>query len=179
MHAPLIEALWQWHEFFALIGTAAATLVGLLFVAASIGAGVFTRSHQAGIRSFLSPTVVHFTAVLIMCLIGTAPSQTPLSLGILLMCAGAIGGAYSSWIWRRMRVYGITPQIDVVDRLWYTFLPMAVYLLIVGAGLRLTWDDGDSLELLALGMVMLLVIGIRNAWDMTVWVIDRRTTGQN
>jgi hypothetical protein len=174
MQAPLIDALRQWHDFYALIGAASATLVGLMFVAASIGAGVFTREHQAGIRSFLSPTVVHFTAVVIICLIGSAPSQTRLSLGILVACAGVVGGAYSAWIWRRMRVYGITPEIDVVDRLWYTFLPIAVYLIITSTGLRLISDQRYSLELLALALVLLLVIGIRNAWDMTVWVIDRR-----
>jgi hypothetical protein len=29
--------LKDWHEFYLLVGTAAATLIGLLFVAASIG----------------------------------------------------------------------------------------------------------------------------------------------
>jgi hypothetical protein len=47
-----------------------------MFVAASIGAGVFTREHQAGIRSFLSPTVVHFSAVLIICLLAIIPTET-------------------------------------------------------------------------------------------------------
>jgi hypothetical protein len=46
-----------------LIGAASATLVGLIFVAAAIGAGVFTREHEVGIRSFLSPTAVHFSSV--------------------------------------------------------------------------------------------------------------------
>lgn len=174
MQAPLTDALRQWHDFYALIGTAAATLVGLMFVAASIGAGVFTLAHQAGIRSFLSPTVVHFSAVLIICLLASAPSETWLSLGILLACAGVIGGAYSAWIWRRMAKHGITPTIDIVNRLWYTFLPIAVYLMVTGAGLSLTSHDGGSLKVLALGLVLLLVIGIRNAWDMTVWIIDRR-----
>jgi hypothetical protein len=36
MQVSLIEWLRQWHDFYALIGEAAATLVGLMFVAASI-----------------------------------------------------------------------------------------------------------------------------------------------
>jgi hypothetical protein len=32
-----------WHEFYTLLGTAAAALVALLFVAASIGAGLYQR----------------------------------------------------------------------------------------------------------------------------------------
>jgi len=31
-----------------------------------------------------------------------------------------------------------------------------------------------GLDLLALGLVLLLLAGIRNAWDMTVWIIERR-----
>ena len=103
MSTPLLEALRKWRDFYALIGTASATLVALMFVAASIGAGVFTREHQAGIRSFLSPTVVHFSTVLIICLLATIPTETWAVLGDLLTCAGVIGLAYSGWIWRRRR----------------------------------------------------------------------------
>src|SRR6267378_1300287 len=123
MSTPLLESLRQWRDFYALIGTASATLVALMFVAASIGAGVFTREHQAGIRSFLSPTVVHFSTVLIICLLATIPTETWSVLGVLLTCAGVIGLAYSGWIWRRMMKHGIIASIDVVDRLWYALLP--------------------------------------------------------
>ena len=80
---PLSQILVQWHEFYSIIGEASATLVALIFVAASIGAEVFT-SKQAGTRSFLSPTVVHFTAVLVICLLGSIPTETPVVLGALL-----------------------------------------------------------------------------------------------
>jgi hypothetical protein len=67
----------EWHDFYAVIGEASATLVALIFVAASIGAEVFTAKHQAGIRSFLSPTVVHFTAVLVICFCWRASRPKP------------------------------------------------------------------------------------------------------
>ena len=98
---PLSEILTQWHNFYALIGGASATLVALIFVAASIGAEVFTRPRgkgQAGIRSFLSPTVVHFTAILVICLLASMPTATWVLLGALLGCVGAIGLAYSGWV---------------------------------------------------------------------------------
>jgi hypothetical protein len=43
----LAAAIQRWHDFYVLLGGAAATLVGLTFVAASIGAGVLTSSHEA------------------------------------------------------------------------------------------------------------------------------------
>ncbi|MFL5065808.1 MAG: hypothetical protein ACJ8ED_14275 [Xanthobacteraceae bacterium] len=39
MFDPLAPTLEHWREFYLLVGTAAAALVALLFVAASIGAG--------------------------------------------------------------------------------------------------------------------------------------------
>lgn len=173
MQAPLAATLSQWHDFYTLIGAAGATLVGLMFVAASIGAGVFTRAHQAGIRSFLSPTVVHFSAVLFICLIASAPTQTWRSLGIFMILAGLTGSGYAGWIWHRMAKHGLMPTIDLIDRLWYTFLPLVAYLAVLGAGLSLTSHDAGGLDVLAFSLLFLLVIGIRNAWDMTVWIIDR------
>ena len=37
----LVDALRPWHDFYTLVGTGSATLIGLLFVAASVGTGVF------------------------------------------------------------------------------------------------------------------------------------------
>jgi hypothetical protein len=173
MPLPLTEALRDWHDFYALIGTAAATLVGLMFVVASIGAGVFTSAHQAGTRSFLSPTVVHFSAVLLICLLAVAPAETWLSLGTLLSVASLIGSAYSGWIWRRMTKHGFWVTIDMADRLWYTILPVAAYVVVGGAGLSLLQHKEGSLNVLAMSVIALLIIGIRNAWDMTVWTMHR------
>lgn len=163
----------QWHDFYALIGGASATLVALIFVAASIGAEVFTLEHQAGIRSFLSPTVVHFSAVLVMCLLAMIPTQTWAVLGVLQACVGAIGLAYSGWVWRRMLKHGIVASIDTVDRLWYALLPIPAYLLVIAAGVALWKQSRIGLDILASALILLLLIGIRNAWDMTVWIIGR------
>ena len=44
---PLSEALAHWHEFYALLGTASATLVGLLFVALTVGSSLLTTPRRA------------------------------------------------------------------------------------------------------------------------------------
>jgi hypothetical protein len=169
-----LETLRLWHDFYALIGAAAATLVGLMFVTASIGAGVFTRAHQAGTRSFLSPTVVHFSCVLVLCLIAAAPAHTVTALSACIMSVGAFGLGYSSLTWRRMRKHGFTASIDMADRLLYAMLPITAYLLVFAAGLAIGYHIASALDLLAVACLSLLLVGIRNAWDMTVWIMDRR-----
>ena len=118
--------------------------------------------------------MVHFTAVLVICLLASIPTETWILLGALLACVGAIGLVYTGWVWRRMMKHGIVASIDTVDRLWYALLPIPAYLLVIAAGASLWRRSAFSLGILASALILLLLIGIRNAWDMTVWIIDRR-----
>ena len=58
MFAPLEH----WHEFYVLLGTGAAALVALQFVAASLGAGYLSFETAAGTRTYMTPVIVHFSA---------------------------------------------------------------------------------------------------------------------
>ena len=163
-----------WHDFYALVGTASATLVGLMFVAASVGTGVFTSERQVGLRTFLSPTVVAFSVVLATSLIGVLPVFNRGVPGFLLAGIGLLGMVYSWRVWRRMLHGGIAKSIDLEDRVWYTMVPAAAYLVLAMAGAALgIWTEA-ACALLALGVCLLLLAGIRNAWDMTTWIVLRR-----
>ena len=72
-----MEALHAWHEFYLLVGTAAATVLALLFVAVSLGAGYLTSQHQAPTRTFMSPVVIHFTSVFFVAAVCLIPSHGP------------------------------------------------------------------------------------------------------
>ena len=58
-----MEALHAWHEFYLLVGTAAATLLALLFVAVSLGTGYLSDKDQRGPRTFMSPVTACFDDV--------------------------------------------------------------------------------------------------------------------
>ena len=163
-----------WHDFYTLVGTASATLVGLMFVAASVGTGVFTPERQVGLRTFLSPTVVASSAVLATSLIGVLPVLNRSVPGVLLGGIGLLGVVYSWLVWRRMLHGGIAQSIDLEDRVWYTMVPAAAYLLLAMAGVALAIAMDAACALLAVGVCLLLLAGIRNAWDMTTWIVLRR-----
>jgi hypothetical protein len=171
---PPADPLIHWREFYALIGGAAATLIGLTFITASVGAGIISGERRIGIPLFISPTIIHFGAVLVVCLIGTIPTETWGSLAILLMLGGLGGLGYALSVWRRMRKEGITVKIDAIDRLWYARLPTISYLLVCAAavGFATRWEGSPNL--LAVAVILLLLAGIRNAWDMTIWITERR-----
>ena len=84
----------HWHEFYTLLGTAAAALLALLFVAASIGAGILPRERSGPTRTYMSPVAFHYTAVLFVSAAALVPALTPLALGAVLACAAIAGLVY-------------------------------------------------------------------------------------
>lgn len=85
--------LSNWQNFYLIIGSAAATLTGLMFVVITLIAGIERQVEtlNAGLSAFNTPTIVHFCAVLLMAGILSAPWQTYLSVSLLLRFAG-LGG---------------------------------------------------------------------------------------
>jgi len=166
-------ALERWHDFYVLLGTAAATLVGLTFVAASIGVGVLTQDHEAGLKAFITPTLVHFAAILVACLLIIAPFASVALLGAVLAVEAIVGVAYSVNVLLHIRRHAIASSLLLVDRVWYAAIPIVAYAVFAGAAAALTRGALTSLVVLASGLGLLLLAGIRNAWDMALWIMMR------
>ena len=164
-----------WHEYYTLSGTAAATLIGLLFVAASVGSsGVWHR--RAALRVFLSATVVHFSSVLVVSLCVMAPLPSALAHGLCFIANGVFGVGYCFLVIRDTVRDGLTKSIDLEDRVWYAALPVIGYVSMIVAGVAMTRDIAWGELALAVSSGLLLVAGIRNAWDITVWIVTRHPT---
>lgn len=171
---PVHDVLAEWHDFFMLLGTAAGTLVGLLFVAATVGSGVFRLDRRAPLRVFLSATVVHFSSVLVVSLITLLPLASWVVLGAVVIACGVVGLGYSGLALLDSVRDGLITNFDWEDRTFYGVLPVVAYVAEVAAGITLTGDAAEGCAVLAASMGLLLVVGIHNAWDITVWVITRR-----
>lgn len=169
----LADSLAPWHDLYVVTGTAAATLVGLLFVAASVGSGVFTEERRPAFRAFVSPSVVHFSSVLAASLVTIAPVRRWSILAALVSALGLFGIAYCGIVGRAMVRYGLAANIDLEDRIWYAGLPAIAYATLAAASLPLFSENPTGLTVLACGMGLLLLAGIRNAWDITSWAITR------
>ena len=171
---PLHDTMAEWHDFFVLLGTAAGTLVALLFVAASVSSGVFSLERRAPLRMFLTATVVHFSSVLAVSLIMLLPLASWLLLGIIVLVCGSVGLGYSVLAVRDSIRDGLIANVDWEDRTWYGVLPFLAYLIELAAGIVLACGAAAGCAVLAACMGLLLIVGIHNAWDITVWTISRR-----
>jgi hypothetical protein len=175
----LPPALAPWHEFYGLLGEASATMVGLLFVAASVGAGVFSQNRRGALRIFLSASVVQFGCILAGCLIVLAPVPRWDYLGGLILACGVFGLGYSAIAWRDTVHDGLSARIDLEDRIWYAVAPALGYGLQAAAGVAFILQHEFACAVLAGAMATLLLVAIHNAWDITVWTITRRGSNQN
>jgi hypothetical protein len=170
---PVTELFERWHDFYMLLGTASATMIGLLFVAASVGSGIFARSRRGAQRMFLSASVVHFGGVLAMSLLVLAPFSGWSGFGGFAIAGGLFGLAYCGLTWADVIRDGLTVRIDLEDRLWYALGPVIGYLTELGAGAGLMLRLRLGCPALAIAMGMLLLVAIHNAWDITIWSVTR------
>ena len=168
MFAPLEH----WHEFYLLTGTAAAALVALQFVAASLGAGYLSFEKAAASRTYMTPVIVHFSAVLYACAVGLVPSHTALTFSLAIGIAAAIGFLYSGSI-----VLSVLkdPVVDLGDKLCYGIAPPIGYAAGVGAAILFHFDSRHAAGVLAVALLVLLIVNIRNAWDLTLFMARKHT----
>jgi hypothetical protein len=172
----LSQLLHEWHDFYLLLGTAAATLVGLMFVSASIGATVFNEDHRAALEAFITPTVVHFAAVLFACLVNMIPEHRWESLAALLGFGGIAGLIYSGRVVMQL-IIRHRFNVDMTDRMFYALIPVVGYLLAVAASVLGFLHSAVGAFVMAAALLVLLLAGLRNAWDMTLWIMLRTPTG--
>ncbi|HTW71577.1 MAG TPA: hypothetical protein VME47_16940 [Acetobacteraceae bacterium] len=168
------DLLHAWYPFYSLLGAASATMVGLLFVAASVGSGVFTSGRRAALRTFLSASVVNFGLTLASSLIVLAPLPNGQWLGTMILLCGLFGLAHASLAWRDTLKEGLIRSIDFEDRVWYLALPILGYLGVAASGVLFALEPAAGCTALAISVAALLGIAVHNAWDITLWIITRR-----
>jgi hypothetical protein len=164
--------LERWHEFYVLLGTAGATLVALLFVAISLGSGFLTEERAAATRAFFSPVVLHFTAVFFISAIGLFPAHDGAIFASLVGVCAAVGGAVSLITTIQLLRNRWTRYVR--DHLAYGLLPLICYLALLAAAGMIAAEHKDSLLVLAAALLMLLIVNIRSAWDLTLSMVRRQ-----
>jgi hypothetical protein len=163
--------LSQWHEFYNLLGTAAAALVALLFVAATVAAGLISEQRSAATRTFMTPIIFHYTCVLFLSLMALVP-MSEFALAAFVTVVAVAGLGFSAVV-----LIGVVHRTaDTADRFGYGTLPLAAYTAGLAAAGFLFAHSSIGPYVLAGALVLLLLVNIRNAWDLTITFVRRRGT---
>jgi hypothetical protein len=169
--------LEHWHEFYTLLGTAAAALVALLFVAASIATGRLSAARGSPTRTFTSPVLVHYTYVLFVSLVALVPVNTDVSLAVIVGIGAAAGLAYA--IFLMIRVLRSSSAIDIDDRLAYGAGPPLAYAAALAGAVLIGTRSQIGPPLLAGALILLILVNIRNSWDLIVFFAQTRGDGNS
>src|SRR5205823_978165 len=96
------------------------------------------------------------------------------SAGSALAVCGALGFAYGLLVIRHARRQ-TDYQMVLEDWIWFCSLPLVGYATLFGAAVTLQWHAAASLFVIAGTSLLLLFVGIHNAWDAVTYIaIDRR-----
>ncbi len=170
LHATLAD----WGNFYQVTGAAAAALTGLQFIVQTLLASnafrpVTGSDPEAGTAAFGTPTVVHFTLALILSAMLCAPWPGYGGLRATLEVLGAGALVYAAIVLRRtLRQRTYTPALE--DWVWHIVLPAAAYAAVLLSALLLGRNSAGPLFGIAAATLLLLCIGIHNAWDTVTYL---------
>jgi len=173
-----VSPLAAWQNFYVIIGSSAASLTGLMFVVITLIAGARVRGSRGGLAAFGSPTVVHFGIALLVAAILSAPWQVLWNAGLLLGLCGLGGVIYVVIVVRRAR-HQTDYQPVLEDWLWHTVFPLVSYTALLVAAIVLPGNPAPALFVIGAATVLLLFIGIHNAWDTVTYLAIERSQPEN
>ena len=164
-----INALTGWANFYVIVGSSAGALIGLQFVVITLIAdrAIGPGQAQAG-DAFATPTIVHFSAVLLLAGIVNAPWQKAFSAVTACGILGTAGILYEVVILRRMRSQGAyKPEFE--DWLFHFLLPFTSYAALSASAFEVRYHAHSAMFVVAGAAMLLLFVGIHNAWDAVTY----------
>jgi len=166
-----MTTLAGWENFYVFVGTSAGALIGLQFVVMTLVANRLGGPGRAEAgATFATPMIVHFCAVLLLAGIQTAPWKGIGALAVLWCALGLSGLAYEIIVARRMRKQtAYAPEFE--DWVCHVVLPFAAYAALAGSGLTVRGDARGACFAVAAAAMLLLFVGIHNAWDAVTYHI--------
>ena len=168
------HTLHAWEGFYVIVGTTAGALIGLQFVVLTlITEGGAIRGSGETFAAFGSPNIVHFCGALLMSAIICAPWHDLGAPGVAVALAGVCGFIYSLVVLKRaMRQRDYKPVLE--DWVWHAALPIIAYAALVFAGTQLPRASYNAPFIVGGSTLLLVFIGIHNAWDTVTYVTVQR-----
>ena len=163
----------DWDNYYLLLGGASGSLIGLLFIVATLSAGRDPEQMHRGSAVYTTPTVYNLAVVLVLSAMAMAPGIGAITAGLVLGGCGLVGLWYCGWIGLRINHLEVGEPPHWTDFWFYSAAPFAVYLGLTTSA-ALVWLDGPLAPGWIAAMLMLMLLSaIRNAWDLVTWLAPR------
>lgn len=166
-----------WENFYVIVGSSAGALIGLQFVVITLIADTpIARADVQASGAFATPSVVHFGVVLFLSAAVSAPWDRLTPVAVLWGLVGLGGIVYAIIVARRLRAQtAYRPVLE--DRLFHVLLPLAAYAALAVSACVAHFHARLALFTVAAASLLLLFIGIHNAWDAVTYHVFVRRRG--
>ena len=166
-----MTAIEGWENFYVIIGSSAGALIGLQFVVLTLMADMpAMEGEEQATHAFTTPSLVHFQVVLFLSAIICAPWNDFTIVAILWGAAGVFGIRNSGVVAQRFRKQiAYDPVFE--DWFYYVLLPLAAYVALIVSACVAHSNERTALFGIGAAMLLLLFIGIHNAWDLVTHMI--------
>jgi hypothetical protein len=169
-----MASLTEWDSFYVIVGSSAGALIGLQFVVLTlIAERPSSRTTPELSAAFATPSVVHFVVVLFLSAVVSAPWRGIGSLSSIWGLVGLVCIVYALIVARRMRAQTVYKPV-FEDWLFHVLLPIAAYALLISAAVFAYWYERAALFFVGTATLLLLFVGIHNAWDATTYHVFQR-----
>jgi len=165
-----MTAFAGWENFYVIVGSSAGALIGLQFVVLTLIASrpILRGSVQQAGDAFATPSVVHFAVAFFLSAIVSAPWNGIDIVSALWGSMGFCGTVYTVIVARRLRVQTVYRPV-FEDWLFHVILPFAAYVTLAVSAWIVHVDAAPGMSLLGGAALLLLFIGIHNAWDAVTY----------
>ncbi len=169
----------SWTNFYVIVGSAAGTLIGLQFVVMTLISSLpLSKGNAEASDAFSSPTVSHFSVVLLLSVCTSIPWPGFLGLALLWGIIGLFGIYYITLVTRRLRrQQAYRPIFE--DWLFHAVLPILAYKLLIAAAFIAAHNLTIALFTVATSVLILLFTGVHIAWDNIRHIVFLKMNHQN
>ena len=158
-----------WDNFYVIIGSSAGALIGLQFVVIALISDMSVSGADIkASAAFGTPNVVHFAMALLISAIMVVPWDAMSAVALVWGIIGGVGVIYALVVGRRMLTQTAYKAV-LEDWLFHLVLPLAAYATPLVGAILVNAHPRCSLFAVAAASLLLLFIGIHNAWDTVTW----------
>jgi hypothetical protein len=160
-----------WSNFFAMTGSAGATLVGLLFVVVTLGTGLPTSRTRDIARATMTPALYSFSGVLVQSMVALVPWQSNWPGGVIFAVLGIGGVVYRIGAIRLRSTLHLKAISGPIDWVFHNVVPLAASVSLIAGGAGLIAGAAFGPFAIAGASMLLLVSGIYRTWGETLALI--------
>jgi predicted neutral ceramidase superfamily lipid hydrolase len=159
-----------WGEFFFMVGSSAAALIGLMFVVVTLTAGRDRDQIERGKHLYTSPIVWHLAVVLLLSGAAIAPTTNSRLFGVVAGVLALLGFAMGLRSAIGIQRYQLSGPDSMFDMWWYGIVPAVVYVGIGAAAAAVLSGASWAATAVGAGLMALLLVSIHAEWDLVTFL---------